>query len=91
MRLITITASASAAFLSNQTGTPRAVAPSCTTSIVASMGQPIASGVKPSAPSSSVWLSARAPPWLPMAGTMNGCTPRSRSQATTLLTTAGLP
>ena len=49
---------------------------SSTTSIVARMGAWTVCSVTPYEASTSIWPSAVAPPWLPMAGTMNGCAPR---------------
>ena len=58
--------------------------------MLASMGQPMASSVKPSSASSVTWPAATAPPWLPIAGTMKGASPRPLSHSTAALTTAGL-
>ena len=49
--------------------------PSSTASMVARTGTPIDSDVIPQPASTSRCPSAVAPPWLPIAGTMNGSAP----------------
>ena len=61
-RPTTSTASASKARRSKWTAMPALVSPSRTTSMLASMGQPMASSVKPSSASSVTWPVATAPP-----------------------------
>ena len=71
-RLMQSTASASAAFLSKRQGMPFSVAPYSTVSMVARIGAPTLASVTPRWASTPAWPSAVAPPWLPIAGTMNG-------------------
>jgi|GEM_PF-5037263 len=72
MRFTRITPSAPCAFLSMCTVAPIGVLPITTVSMEERIGAPIASSVMPYSAMSSIWPSAVAPPWLPMAGTMKG-------------------
>ena len=75
--LTSTTPSASEAILSMNTGTPRSVSPSSTTSMEDRIGAPQDSSVTPRLSSISTCPSAVAPPWLPIAGTMKGSAPIS--------------
>ena len=66
------TASASRAFLSQQTGSPQLLVPMCTAVMSVLTGTPRACSLTPYSASSSRWPSAVAPPWLPIAATTNG-------------------
>ena len=66
-------------------------APTGTTSMVARIGAPTASDVMPNPARTSVWPAAVAPPWEPIAGTMNGSQPAERSSPTMALTAGSRP
>ncbi len=79
-RLSTSTPAASNEWRSIQTS-PVATWPTLTHSMLERIGMPIASSVMPSDSTIARCPSAVAPLWEPMAGTMNGSAPCSRSQS----------
>ena len=90
-RPTTSTASASKARRSKWTAMPALVSPSRTTSMLASMGQLMASSVKPSSASSVTWPVATGAAVTAHRRHDEGCeSPRPLSQTTAALTTAGL-
>ena len=87
------TASAAAAWRSKCTSstlpTPESQRPTATASMSERIAQPALSSVTPRSASSATWPSAVAPPWLPMAGKMNGRIPRAANQPITAATMSG--
>ena len=55
--------------------------------MVACTGTPSAASLMPNPASTSACPSAAPPPWLPMAGTMNGSAAKERMASLTILTT----
>ena len=88
-RFTTITPSASARSRDAQTGTPKALSPTDTTSIDETTSAPTLSAVTPRSRSTARCPSAVAPPWLPMHGATKGSPPASRTAATAARRTAG--
>jgi len=89
MRLKRTMPSASKANLSMRTSMPLARRPSSTVSMLERIGQPTVCSVTPSWARTLICPSAVAPPWLPMAGTMKGRAPRSRTSRAMARTSAG--
>ena len=65
-------------------------APYSTVSMVARTGAPTVASVTPRCASMPAWPSAVAPPWLPIAGTMNGAKSRCLRWRTAAATTFGM-
>ena len=86
----TMRSAPSKALRSTNTGTPGTTSPRSTVSIEERISQPIVAGVIPYPARTASWPSAVAPPWLPMAGTMNTSAPASCSRSTTALTTSSM-